>query len=75
MLLYVKRAASKPYDDGKSASIDKRDDELVKVDELKGVFATLVFSLPSAHWGGAVIVSHDGQRHSLQTYGHEYLAW
>lgn len=42
---------------------------------IPGMFATLVVSLPSAHWGGAVTVSHNGQEYSLQTYGHEYLAW
>jgi hypothetical protein len=75
MILYEKRAISEPYNDGTSAMVDKRDVKFVKVDELKDVFATLVISLPSAHWGGAVIVSHNGQQHSLQTHGHEYLAW
>ncbi|KAI4743900.1 hypothetical protein E4T50_05727 [Aureobasidium sp. EXF-12298] len=39
-----------------------------------GMFGTLVVSLPSAHWGGAVVVSHNGQRCLLQTHNHEYLA-
>ncbi|KAH0368264.1 hypothetical protein KCU65_g4169, partial [Aureobasidium melanogenum] len=44
-------------------------------EKVPGMFATLVISLPSAHWGGAVVVSHNGQRYSLQTQNHEYLAW
>jgi len=43
--------------------------------KIPGMFATLVISLPSAHWGGAVKVSHNGQEYSLPTHGHEYLAW
>jgi hypothetical protein len=43
--------------------------------KIPGMFATLVVSLPSAHWGGAVAASYNGQQYSLQTHGHEYLAW
>jgi len=43
--------------------------------KIPGMFATLVISLPSAHWGGAVTLSHNGQEYSLQTHSHEYLAW
>jgi hypothetical protein len=35
---------------------------------------TLAISLPSAHFGGAVVLSHDGKQHELQTSYHEYLA-
>lgn len=44
-------------------------------EKVPGMLATLVISLPSAHWGGAVVVSHNGQRYSLKTHNHEYLAW
>lgn len=47
----------------------------VESTKIPGMFATLVISLPSAHWGGAVTVSHNRQKYLLQTHGHEYLAW
>jgi hypothetical protein len=83
MLLYEQRAIVKPHENDKSVNTAGMNEKPVKVDELKkfssekvpGVFATLVVSLPSAHWGSAVVVSHGGQQHSLQTQGHEYLAW
>lgn len=75
MLLYEKGTMVKHHDDSTSVNVDEGNSKPVKADELKGMFATLVISLPSAHWGGAVIVSHNGQRHSLQTHRHEYLAW
>ncbi|KAG9839049.1 hypothetical protein KCU98_g9897, partial [Aureobasidium melanogenum] len=59
MLLYEKGAMFKRHADSEKAS---------------GMFGTLVISLPSAHWGGAVVVSHNGQRCLLQTHNHEYLA-
>lgn len=71
MLLYEKRATFKHDGERESVNVTEINDKL----EVVGVFATLVVSLPSAHWGGAVVVSHDGQRYSLQTNGHEYLAW
>ncbi|KAG9595558.1 hypothetical protein KCU77_g4325, partial [Aureobasidium melanogenum] len=60
MLLYEKGAMFKRYADSEKAP---------------EMFGTLVISLPSAHWGGAVVVSHNGQRCLLQTHNHEYLAW
>lgn len=60
MLLYEKGAMFKQHADSEKTA---------------GMFGTLVISLPSAHWGGAVVVSHNGQRCSLQTHNHEYLAW
>jgi hypothetical protein len=83
MLLYEQRGSSKHHDTRKSVNTTGKDGKSVNVDELNKVnseklpsaFATLVVSLPSAHWGGAVVVSHGGQQHSLQTQGHEYLAW
>ena len=44
-------------------------------EEVPGIFGTLVISLPSAHWDGAVVVSRNGQRYSLKTHDHECLAW
>jgi hypothetical protein len=83
MLLYEQKAIVKHHEDHKSVNTAGKDEKSVNVDELNkanseklpSVFATLVVSLPSAHWGGAVVVSHGGQQHSLQTQGHEYLAW
>ncbi|KAH0267224.1 hypothetical protein KCU91_g10259, partial [Aureobasidium melanogenum] len=59
MLLYEKGAMFKRHADSEKAP---------------GMFGTLVISLPSAYWGGAVVVSHNGQRCLLQTHKHEYLA-
>ncbi|THX79990.1 hypothetical protein D6D04_04863 [Aureobasidium pullulans] len=60
MLLYEKGAMFKRHADS---------------EKVPGMFGTLVISLPSAHWGGAVVVTHNGKKYSLQTYNHEYLAW
>ncbi|TIA20370.1 hypothetical protein D6C80_02455 [Aureobasidium pullulans] len=60
MLLYEKGAMFKRHADS---------------EKVPGMFGTLVISLPSAHWGGAVVVAHNGKKYSLQTYNHEYLAW
>jgi hypothetical protein len=60
MLLYGKGAMFKPHADSEKAP---------------GMFGTLVISLPSAHFGGCVVMTHKGQRRKLQTYKHEYLAW
>lgn len=59
MLLYEKGAMFKIHADS---------------EKTLGMFGTLVISLPSAHFGGGVVVSHKGQRHVLQTYKHECLA-
>jgi hypothetical protein len=59
MLVYEKGAMLKPHaDSGK----------------VEGMSGTLAISLPSAHFGGAVVLSHDGKQHELQTSYHEYLA-
>ncbi|KAH0157794.1 hypothetical protein KCU67_g7769, partial [Aureobasidium melanogenum] len=60
MLLYEKGAMFKPHADS---------------EKTKGMFGTLVISLPSAHFGGSVILSHNGKQHEFQTSYHEYLAW
>ncbi|KAG9518309.1 hypothetical protein KCV07_g5717, partial [Aureobasidium melanogenum] len=60
MLLYEKGAMFKRHADS---------------EKTPGMFGTLVVSLPSAHWGGAVVVSHNRQRCLLQTHNHEYLVW
>ena len=60
MLLYETGAMFKPHADSEKAS---------------GMFAAMVISLPSAHFGGAVVVNHNGRSRVLQTYLHEYLAW
>jgi hypothetical protein len=59
------------------ATYPKVHDGLSLADSRKvpGMFATLVVSLPSAHWGGTVKVSYNGIRYPLQTLEHEYLAW
>ena len=59
MLLYEKGAMFKPHADSEKSP---------------GMFGTLVISLPSAHWGGGVVVTHNRQRLLLQTSTHEYLA-
>jgi hypothetical protein len=60
MLLYEKGAMFKPHADS---------------EKVKGMFGTLVISLPSAHFGGSVVLSHNGKQHEFQTSYHEYLAW
>ncbi|CAC9890540.1 unnamed protein product [Aureobasidium pullulans] len=60
MLLYEKGAMFKPRADSEKTS---------------GMFGTLVISLPSAHFGGSVILSHNGKQHEFKTSYHEYLAW
>lgn len=60
MLLYEKGAMFKPHTDS---------------EKVPGMFGTLVISLPSAHFGGAVVLSHNGKQHVFQTSYHEYLAW
>ncbi|KAG9837886.1 hypothetical protein KCU98_g10477, partial [Aureobasidium melanogenum] len=59
MLLYEKGAMFKPHADS---------------EKTKGMFGTLVISLPSAHFGGSVVLSHNGKQHEFQTSYHEYLA-
>jgi hypothetical protein len=83
MLLYETGVLVNHHDDRKSANTAEIDDKPVEVDDRKnansekvpGAFATLVIGLPSAHCGGDVIVSRNGLQYSLQTQGHEYLAW
>jgi hypothetical protein len=83
MLLYETGILVNHHDDRKSVNATENNDKPLEVDVPKGansekshgVFATLVISLPSAHWGGDVIVSRNGLQYSLQTQGHEYLAW
>lgn len=60
MLVYEKGAMSKPHAD---------------FEKIQGMFDTLAVSLQSAHFGGAVVLSHDGKQHEFQTSYHEYLAW
>lgn len=60
MLLYEKGAMFKPHADS---------------EKVKGMFGTLVISLPSAHFGGSVVLSHNGKQHEFQTSYHECLAW
>lgn len=60
MLLYEKGAMFKPHAD---------------TEKVKGMFGTLVISLPSAHFGGSVVLSHNGKQHEFQTSYHECLAW
>jgi len=60
MLLYEKGAMFKPHADS---------------EKTKGMFGTLVISLPSAHFGGSVVLSHNGKQHEFQTSYHECLAW
>ncbi|THW04320.1 hypothetical protein D6D26_02848 [Aureobasidium pullulans] len=60
MLLYEKGAMFKPHADSEKTS---------------GMFGTLVISLPSAHFGGSVVLSHNGKQHEFKTSYHEYLAW
>jgi hypothetical protein len=71
MLLYEKRVNFSHDGERESVNVTEINDKSKVIDG----FATLVVSLPSARWGGAVIVSHEGQQYSLQTNGHEYLAW
>jgi hypothetical protein len=51
----------------------------VSTEKIPGMFATLVLSLPSAHSGGDVIVTHRDQRRIFKTSEHPgsstYLAW
>jgi hypothetical protein len=60
MLLYEKGTMPKPYADDT---------------QMDGVFGTLVISLPSAHFGGNVVLSYNGEQHEFQTSYHECLAW
>jgi len=60
MLLYEKGAMFKPHADSEKTN---------------GMFGTLVISLPSAHFGGSVVLSHNGKQHEFQTSYHECLAW
>lgn len=60
MLLYEKGAMFKPHADS---------------EKTRGIFGTLVISLPSAHFGGSVVLSHNGKQHEFKTSYHEYLAW
>jgi hypothetical protein len=60
MLLYEKGAMFKPHADS---------------EKVNGMFGTLVISLPSAHFGGSVVLSHNGKQHEFQTSYHECLAW
>ncbi|THY80031.1 hypothetical protein D6C93_10081 [Aureobasidium pullulans] len=60
MLLYEKGAMFKPHADSKKTS---------------GMFGTPVISLPSAHFGGSVVLSHNGKQHEFKTSYHECLAW
>ncbi|THY24800.1 hypothetical protein D6D01_05315 [Aureobasidium pullulans] len=59
MLLYEKGAMFKRHADS---------------EKVPGMFGTLVISLPSAHRGCAVVVTHNGKKYPQQTYNHEYLA-
>jgi hypothetical protein len=82
MLLYETGVLVNHHDDRKSLNAAETNDKPVEVDDPKdassershGMFATPVTSLPTAHWGGDVIVSCNGLQYSLQTQGHEYLA-
>ncbi|THY36408.1 hypothetical protein D6C99_10139 [Aureobasidium pullulans] len=60
MLLYEKGAMFKPHADSEKTS---------------GMFGTLVISLPPAHFGGSVVLSHNGKQHEFKTSYHECLAW
>ncbi|KAI4849997.1 hypothetical protein E4T44_03007 [Aureobasidium sp. EXF-8845] len=79
MLLYETGVLVNYQDDREFVSVAENNDKPLipkdtNAEKSHGVFAKLVISLPSAHWGGDVIVSRNGLRYSLQTQGHEYLA-
>jgi hypothetical protein len=58
--LYEKGAMFKPHADS---------------EKVKGMFGTLVISLPSAHFGGSVVLSLNGKQLEFQTSYHDCLAW